>query len=75
MKMDGGFLLMLKGKVPDMSLIVIRDRMQKLEAKGIKSDISPTLARLKSPVTGLLLGLFIGALVRTDFTKVTRISQ
>lgn len=37
--MDGSFLLMLKGKVPDVSLIVIRDRMQKLEAKGIKLDI------------------------------------
>jgi TM2 domain family protein len=58
--MDGSFLLMLKGKVPDMSLIVIRDRMQKLEAKGIKSDISPTLARLKSPVTGLFIG-YVGA--------------
>ncbi|WP_459887769.1 hypothetical protein [Campylobacter concisus] len=54
------FLLMLKGKVPGMSLIVIKDRMQKLEAKGIKFDISPTLVRLKSPVMGLLLGLFIG---------------
>lgn len=69
MKMDGGFLLMLKGKVPDMSLIVIRDRMQKLEAKGIKSDISPTLARLKSPVTGLLLGLFIGCVGADRFYK------
>lgn len=54
------FLLMLKGKVPGMSLIVIKDRMQKLEAKGIKFDILPTLVRLKSPVMGLLLGLFIG---------------
>lgn len=67
--MDGGFLLTLKGKVPDMSLMVIRDRMQKLEAKGIKSDISPTLARLKSPVTGLLLGLFIGCVGADRFYK------
>ena len=63
------FLLMLKGKVPGMSLIVIKDRMQKLEAKGIKSDISPTLARLKSPVTGLLLGLFIGCVGADRFYK------
>lgn len=69
MKMDGSFLLMLKGKVPGMSLIVIKDRMQKLEAKGIKSDISPTLARLKSPVTGLLLGLFIGCVGADRFYK------
>lgn len=67
--MDGSFLLMLKGKVPGMSLIVIKDRMQKLEAKGIKSDISPTLARLKSPVTGLLLGLFIGCVGADRFYK------
>ena len=63
------FLLMLKGKVPGMSLIVIKDGMQKLEAKGIKSDISPTLARLKSPVTGLLLGLFIGCVGADRFYK------
>lgn len=69
MKMDGSFLLMLKGKVPDMSLMVIKDKMQKLEAKGIKSDISPTLARLKSPVTGLLLGLFIGYVGADRFYK------
>lgn len=67
--MDGSFLLMLKGKVPDMSLIVIRDRMQKLEAKGIKLDISPTLARLKSPLTGLLLGLFVGCVGADRFYK------
>ena len=67
--MDGSFLLMLKGKVPDMSLIVIKDRMQKLEAKGIKLDISPTLARLKSPVTGLLLSLFVGSVGADRFYK------
>lgn len=67
--MDGGFLLTLKGKVPDMSLMVIKDKIQKLEAKGIKSDISPTLARLKSPVTGLLLGLFIGCVGADRFYK------
>lgn len=67
--MNGGFLLMLKGKVPDMSLIVIKDKMQKLEAKGIKLDISPTLARLKSPVTGLLLSLFVGYVGADRFYK------
>lgn len=67
--MDGGFLLTLKGKVPDMSLMVIKYKIQKLEAKGIKSDISPTLARLKSPVTGLLLGLFIGYVGADRFYK------
>ena len=60
---------MLKGKVPDMSLIVIKDKMQKLEAKGIKLDISPTLARLKSPVTGLLLSLFVGYVGADRFYK------
>ena len=67
--MDGNFLLMLKGKVSDISLMVIKDKMQKLEAKGIKLDISPTLARLKSPVTGLLLGLFIGCVGADRFYK------
>ena len=67
--MDGSFLLMLKGKVSDISLMVIKDRMQKLEAKGIKFDISPTLVRLKSPITGLLLGLFIGCVGADRFYK------
>jgi hypothetical protein len=68
-EMDGNFLLMLKGKVSDISLMVIKDKMQKLKAKGIKLDISPTLARLKSPVTGLLLGLFIGCVGADRFYK------
>lgn len=58
--MDICSFMLLKDKVSDANLIVIKNKIEKLEADGHKIDILSVVPTLSSPNIGLAISVFLG---------------
>nr|WP_314564881.1 TM2 domain-containing protein [uncultured Campylobacter sp.] len=58
--MDGSSLVVFQGKVSGINLIAIKNKIDKVEAKGRKVDVSLIASRLSSPNVGLIISVFLG---------------
>ncbi len=56
--MDGSSLVVFQGRVSNINLIAIKNKIDKVEAKGRKVDVSLIASRLSSPNVGLIISVF-----------------